>query len=91
MGNEKATDHSGRLGSGEHPSAKHPDEDHCPRRVAFGFTDFANYHIRSVLNVGKPNWILLATVGPRRDPKYRKSTPGAIRAKGPPVTTRGTL
>lgn len=35
------------------------------KRAAFGFTDFANYRIRSLLYAGKPNWLLLATVRPR--------------------------
>jgi transposase len=35
------------------------------KRVAFGFTSFRNYRIRSLLSAGKPNWDLLATVTPR--------------------------
>jgi len=35
------------------------------KRVAFGFTSFRNYRVRSLLNAGKPNWDLLATVTPR--------------------------
>lgn len=35
------------------------------KRVAFGFTSFRNYRIRSLLYAGKPNWDLLATVTPR--------------------------
>ena len=35
------------------------------KRAAFGFTNFANYRIRSLLYAGKPNWSLLATVRPR--------------------------
>lgn len=34
------------------------------KRVAFGFTSFRNYRIRSLLYAGKPNWDLLATVTP---------------------------
>ncbi len=34
------------------------------KRVAFGFTNFANYRIRSLLYAGKPNWDLLATITP---------------------------
>jgi transposase len=35
------------------------------KRVAFGFTSFWNYQIRSLLYSGKTNWDLLATVTPR--------------------------
>ena len=35
------------------------------QRVAFGFTSFRNYRIRSLLYAGKPNWNLLATITPR--------------------------
>ena len=35
------------------------------KRVAFGFTNFANYRIRALLYAGKPNWQLLATITPR--------------------------
>ena len=35
------------------------------KRVAFGFTRFRNYRIRTLLYAGKPNWDLLATITPR--------------------------
>jgi len=35
------------------------------KRVAFGFTSFRNYRIRTLLYAGKPNWGLLATITPR--------------------------
>lgn len=35
------------------------------KRVAFGFTNFENYRIRSLLYAGKPNWDLLKTIQPR--------------------------
>ena len=35
------------------------------KRAAFGFTNFRNYRIRSLLYAGKPNWDLLATITPR--------------------------
>jgi len=35
------------------------------KRVAFGFTSFRNYRIRSLLYAGKPNWSLLETIRPR--------------------------
>jgi transposase len=34
------------------------------KRGAFGFTNFANYRIRSLLYAGKPNWSLLGVVSP---------------------------
>ena len=34
------------------------------KRAAFGFTNFANYRIRSLLYAGKPNWALLDTLTP---------------------------
>jgi len=34
------------------------------KRIAFGFTSFRNYRIRSLLYAGKPNWNLLATIVP---------------------------
>ncbi len=34
------------------------------KRVAFGFTNFANYRICSLLYAGKPNWALLDTLTP---------------------------
>jgi len=35
------------------------------KRVAFGFTSFRNYRIRTLLYAGKPNWALLPTTTPR--------------------------
>jgi transposase len=35
------------------------------KRVAFGFTQFRNYGIRTLLYAGRPNWSLLATIEPR--------------------------
>ncbi len=35
------------------------------KRVAFGFTRFRNYRIRTLLYAGRPNWSLLATIRPR--------------------------
>jgi transposase len=35
------------------------------KRVAFGFTQFRNYRIRTLLYAGRPNWSLLATITPR--------------------------
>ena len=34
------------------------------KRVAFGFTSFNNYRIRSILYAGKPDWELLETIRP---------------------------
>ena len=34
------------------------------KRAAFGFTNFANYRIRSLLYAGKPDWTLLDTLTP---------------------------
>ena len=34
------------------------------KRAAFGFRNFANYRIRALLNAGKPDWDLLASVSP---------------------------
>ena len=34
------------------------------KRIAFGFTSFRNYRIRTLLYAGKPNWDLLATITP---------------------------
>jgi transposase len=34
------------------------------KRIAFGFTSWRNYRIRSLLYAGRPNWNLLATVVP---------------------------
>ena len=41
------------------------DSDHEGRLIAFGFTSFRNYRIRSLLYAGRPNWSLLDTVTPR--------------------------
>ena len=38
------------------------------KRVAFGFTSFRNYRIRTLLYAGRPNWDLLATVIPATSP-----------------------
>jgi transposase len=35
------------------------------KRVAFGFTNFRNYRLRSLLYAGKPDWSLLPTLTPR--------------------------
>ena len=35
------------------------------KRVAFGFKNFRNYRVRSLLYAGKPNWSLLPTLTPR--------------------------
>ena len=35
------------------------------KRIAFGFTNFANYRVRVLLYAGRPNWALLATITPR--------------------------
>ena len=34
------------------------------KRIAFGFTSFRNYRIRSLLYAGRPNWNLLTTITP---------------------------
>jgi transposase len=34
------------------------------KRVAFGFTSFRNYRIRTLLYAGRPDWTLLATITP---------------------------
>jgi transposase len=34
------------------------------KRIAFGFTSFRNYRIRTLLYAGRPNWDLLATITP---------------------------
>ena len=34
------------------------------KRAAFGFTNFRNYRVRSLLYAGKPNWDLLGTIRP---------------------------
>ena len=38
------------------------------KRIAFGFTRFRNFRTRVLLYAGRPNWALLATVTPRRNP-----------------------
>lgn len=35
------------------------------KRVAFGFTNFANYRIRALLYAGRPDWSLIGSVIPR--------------------------
>ncbi len=35
------------------------------KRVAFGFSRFGNYRIRTLLYAGRPNWSLLSTITPR--------------------------
>jgi transposase len=35
------------------------------KRVGFGFTNFNNYRLRSLLYAGRPNWDLLATITPQ--------------------------
>jgi hypothetical protein len=35
------------------------------KRVAFGFKNFRNYRVRSLLYAGKPDWSLLPTLIPR--------------------------
>jgi transposase len=35
------------------------------KRVAFGFTNFTNYRLRSLLYAGRPNWNLLDTITPK--------------------------
>ncbi len=35
------------------------------KHVAFGMTNFDNYRIRALLDAGRPNWELLATLAPR--------------------------
>ena len=35
------------------------------KRVAFGFTNFRNYRVRSLLYAGEPDWSLLSTLIPR--------------------------
>lgn len=34
------------------------------KRIAFGFTSFRNYRIRTLLHAGRPDWDLLATITP---------------------------
>ena len=53
------------------------------KRVAFGFTNFANYRIRALLYAGKPNWALLDTLTPPLNPKspiYGIRTPGRAKS-----------
>ena len=38
------------------------------KRAGFGFRNFANYRIRTLLYAGKPHWNLLATVAPHQNP-----------------------
>ena len=35
------------------------------KRVAFGFTSFTNYRIRSLLCTGRPDWTRLAAINPQ--------------------------
>jgi len=35
------------------------------KRIAFGFSRFRNFRIRTLLYAGRPNWALLATIPPR--------------------------
>jgi len=39
------------------------------KRVAFGMRNFDHYRIRLLLYAGHPNWDLLDTITPRRNPK----------------------
>ena len=40
------------------------------KRIGFGLRALRNYRIRARLyDAGRPNWDLLATIGPRRNPK----------------------
>jgi len=39
--------------------------DGSSKQLAFGFTRFRNYRIRTLLYAGRPNWSLLATIRPR--------------------------
>jgi len=41
------------------------DSDHEGRLMAFGFSNFRNYRVRSLLYAGKPDWSQLASVTPR--------------------------
>lgn len=38
------------------------------KRIAFGFTNFRNNWIRTLLFAGKPNWDRLATITPLTSP-----------------------
>lgn len=38
------------------------------KRIAFGFTSFRNYRIRTLLYAGQPNWDLLAAITPATSP-----------------------
>lgn len=42
------------------------------KRVAFGFTSFRSYRVRSLLYAGKPDWTLLATITPAEIRRARK-------------------
>jgi len=39
------------------------------KRVGFGFRRFTHYRIRALLYAGRPDWDLLPTITPRRNPK----------------------
>ena len=43
------------------------------KRAAFGFRSFRNCRVRALLYAGKPNWDLLTTVTPGRNPKSQIS------------------
>lgn len=45
------------------------------KHIGFGLRRFRHYRARALLYAGKPNWNLLATVTPRRNPtrQYRRS------------------
>jgi hypothetical protein len=47
------------------------------KRIGFGFRRFRNDRLRALLCAGRPNWDLLATVTPRRNPMSRS----AVRAE----------
>jgi hypothetical protein len=42
------------------------------KRAAFGFTNFTNYRIRSLLHAGKPDWSMIGVVTPRW-PKHQSA------------------
>ncbi len=58
--------HRGRVTNGPTEAANN-----LIKRITFGFRRFRNYRIRTLLYAGKPNWRLLATFTPRRNPKCR--------------------
>jgi hypothetical protein len=58
-------------------------------RVALGFRRFAHYRIRVRLYAGRPNWDLLATVTPRRNPK-RRVTAAVLKVILRPLATERT-